>query len=49
MLVFSSSRIIYNMCTQKVPQEYSQQLYDKYKQAFEEYIRAMVQQFNLLT
>ncbi|GJP55653.1 hypothetical protein CLOM_g14596 [Closterium sp. NIES-68] len=34
--------IIYNMCTQKHPQDYSQQLYDKYRGAFEDYIRAMV-------
>ncbi|XP_052205390.1 cullin-1-like isoform X1 [Diospyros lotus] len=33
---------IYNMCTQKPPHDYSQQLYDKYKEAFEEYINAMV-------
>ncbi|PKU66120.1 cullin-1 [Dendrobium catenatum] len=29
---------IYNMCTQKPPHDYSQQLYDKYKESFEEYI-----------
>ncbi|XP_069154848.1 cullin-1-like isoform X2 [Solanum lycopersicum] len=29
---------IYNMCTQKPPHDYSQQLYDKYREAFEEYI-----------
>ncbi|KAG6432151.1 hypothetical protein SASPL_103725 [Salvia splendens] len=29
---------IYNMCTQKPPHDYSQQLYDKYKEAFQEYI-----------
>ncbi|XP_059625725.1 cullin-1-like [Cornus florida] len=33
---------IYNMCTQKPPNDYSQQLYDKYKEAFEEYINSMV-------
>ncbi|XP_071698690.1 cullin-1-like [Rutidosis leptorrhynchoides] len=33
---------IYNMCTQKPPHDYSQQLYDKYKEAFEEYIRSTV-------
>ncbi|XXG80659.1 hypothetical protein AAC387_Pa09g1475 [Persea americana] len=33
---------IYNMCTQKPPHDYSQQLYDKYKEAFEEYINSMV-------
>nr|CAB3477177.1 unnamed protein product [Digitaria exilis] len=29
---------IYNMCTQKAPHDYSQQLYDKYKEALDEYI-----------
>ncbi|KAL4570334.1 hypothetical protein LXL04_025986 [Taraxacum kok-saghyz] len=29
---------IYNMCTQKPPHDYSQQLYDKYREAFQEYI-----------
>ncbi|KAI6693075.1 hypothetical protein NL676_020785 [Syzygium grande] len=33
---------IYNMCTQKPPHDYSQQLYDKYKESFEEYITSMV-------
>uniref|UniRef100_A0A803NQI5 Cullin family profile domain-containing protein n=1 Tax=Cannabis sativa TaxID=3483 RepID=A0A803NQI5_CANSA len=33
---------IYNMCTQKPPHDYSQQLYDKYREAFEEYITTMV-------
>ncbi|KAK9945610.1 hypothetical protein M0R45_011117 [Rubus argutus] len=33
---------IYNMCTQKPPYDYSQQLYDKYKEAFEEYITSTV-------
>ncbi|TXG63496.1 hypothetical protein EZV62_010490 [Acer yangbiense] len=33
---------IYNMCTQKPPHDYSQQLYDKYKEAFEEYISSTV-------
>ncbi|KAJ3673348.1 hypothetical protein LUZ60_006722 [Juncus effusus] len=33
---------IYNMCTQKPPHDYSQQLYDKYKLAFEDYIGSMV-------
>ncbi|THG07137.1 cullin-1-like [Camellia sinensis] len=33
---------IYNMCTQKSPHDYSQQLYDKYKEAFEEYINSTV-------
>ncbi|KAG8067206.1 hypothetical protein GUJ93_ZPchr0005g14420 [Zizania palustris] len=33
---------IYNMCTQKPPHDYSQQLYDKYRESFEEYITYMV-------
>ncbi|KAF3795761.1 Cullin-1 [Nymphaea thermarum] len=33
---------IYNMCTQKPPHDYSQQLYDRYKEAFEEYITSKV-------
>lgn len=33
---------IYNMCTQKPPHDYSQQLYEKYREAFEEYIHATV-------
>eukprot|EP00270_Netrium_digitus_P021979 TRINITY_DN966_c0_g1_i5.p1 TRINITY_DN966_c0_g1~~TRINITY_DN966_c0_g1_i5.p1 ORF type:complete len:323 (-),score=74.33 TRINITY_DN966_c0_g1_i5:534-1502(-) len=34
--------IIYNMCTQRPPRDYSQQLYDRYKESFQEYINAMV-------
>ncbi|KAL9161360.1 hypothetical protein ABFS82_07G016600 [Erythranthe guttata] len=33
---------IYNMCTQKPPHDYSQQLYDKYREAFEDYITKTV-------
>ncbi|KAL2535560.1 Cullin-1 [Forsythia ovata] len=33
---------IYNMCTQKPPHDYSQQLYEKYKEAFDDYIHSMV-------
>ncbi|RZC80851.1 hypothetical protein C5167_043421 [Papaver somniferum] len=33
---------IYNMCTQKPPHDYSQQLYEKYKESFEEYINSTV-------
>ncbi|RCV25453.1 hypothetical protein SETIT_5G167900v2 [Setaria italica] len=29
---------IYNMCTQKSPHDYSQQLYDKYRGAFDDYV-----------
>ncbi|CAD6342359.1 unnamed protein product [Miscanthus lutarioriparius] len=32
---------IYNMCTQKPPHDYSQQLYDKYRESFEEYITSI--------
>lgn len=38
----STNRTIYNMCTQKPPHDYSQQLYDKYREAFEEYITTTV-------
>ncbi|CAI9785623.1 unnamed protein product [Fraxinus pennsylvanica] len=33
---------IYNMCTQKPPHDYSQQLYEKYKEAFDDYIHSTV-------
>ncbi|KNA11180.1 hypothetical protein SOVF_137680 [Spinacia oleracea] len=33
---------IYNMCTQKPPHDYSQQLYDNYKEAFVDYIHSTV-------
>lgn len=33
---------IYNMCTQKPPHDYSQQLYEKYKEAFDDYIASTV-------
>ncbi|XP_059632713.1 cullin-1 isoform X1 [Cornus florida] len=33
---------IYNMCTQKPPHDYSQQLYEKYQESFEEYIISTV-------
>ncbi|CAH1419397.1 cullin-1 isoform X1 [Lactuca sativa] len=33
---------IYNMCTQKPPHDYSQQLYEKYRESFEEYITSTV-------
>lgn len=35
-------RTIYNMCTQKPPHDYSQQLYDKYRESFVEYINSTV-------
>ncbi|KAK4265730.1 hypothetical protein QN277_026747 [Acacia crassicarpa] len=34
--------IIFNMCTQRDPQDYPQQLYDKYRESFEEYIASTV-------
>nr|ABK23135.1 unknown [Picea sitchensis] len=33
---------VYKMCTQKPPHDYSQQLYDRYRESFEEYITSMV-------
>ncbi|KAK1385178.1 Cullin-1 [Heracleum sosnowskyi] len=33
---------VYNMCTQKPPHDYSQQLYDKYLDVFKEYINSTV-------
>ncbi|CAB4279479.1 unnamed protein product [Prunus armeniaca] len=33
---------IYNMCSQKHPHNYSRQLYDKYRETFEEYITSTV-------
>ncbi|EPS64542.1 hypothetical protein M569_10237, partial [Genlisea aurea] len=33
---------IYNMCTQKPPHDYSQQLYEKYKESFQDYIISSV-------
>mmetsp|Transcript_133 Transcript_133/g.406 ORF Transcript_133/g.406 Transcript_133/m.406 type:complete len:742 (+) Transcript_133:275-2500(+) len=33
---------VYNMCTQKAPHDYSQQLYDRYKHSFNEYIEEAV-------
>ncbi|KAF8394538.1 hypothetical protein HHK36_020749 [Tetracentron sinense] len=38
---------IYNMCTQKPPHDYSQQLYDKYRESFEEYITSTVRRLNI--
>ncbi|KAA3456151.1 cullin-1-like [Gossypium australe] len=38
----SEQQTIYNMCTQKPPHDYSQQLYDKYRESFEEYITSTV-------
>ncbi len=35
-------RTIYNMCTQKAPHDYSEQLYVKYKEAFTTYIQERV-------
>jgi cullin 1 len=33
---------IYNMCTQKPPHDFSQQLYERYREAFNEYISSVV-------
>ncbi|CAK9190316.1 unnamed protein product [Sphagnum troendelagicum] len=35
-------KTIYKMCTQKPLQDYSQQLYDRYRESFEEYINSTV-------
>lgn len=35
-------RTIYNMCTQKPPHDYSEQLYNRYKEAFNGYINDKV-------
>lgn len=40
-----NDRTIYNMCTQKPPHDYSQQLYDKYKESFDDYITSTVSRF----
>ncbi|KAF0918054.1 hypothetical protein E2562_021744 [Oryza meyeriana var. granulata] len=34
--------LIYNMCTQKPPNDYSQQLYERYKQALDDHIESTV-------
>ncbi|GLT28527.1 hypothetical protein SLA2020_034520 [Shorea laevis] len=39
---------IYNMCTQKPPHDYSQQLYDKYQEYFEEYITSTVRNIAII-
>ena len=39
MLLYTTN---YNMCVQKPPKDYSQQLYDRYKEVFEEYINSKV-------
>ena len=38
----SECRAIYNMCTQKPPYDYSQELYDRYEAAFNQYIHSKV-------
>ena len=37
--LLSNDSTIYNMCTQKPPHDFSQQLYERYREAFNEYIR----------
>ncbi|PPD67820.1 hypothetical protein GOBAR_DD35302 [Gossypium barbadense] len=39
---------IYNMCNQKAPHDYSEQLYDKYKETLDEYITSIKVQHELL-
>lgn len=42
MSTFVSCRAIYDMCTQKPPNDHSEALYRRYRQAFENYIRDKV-------
>ncbi|KAM0029605.1 putative cullin protein, neddylation [Helianthus debilis subsp. tardiflorus] len=35
-------QLVFDMCTQKPPHDYSQQLYDKYRESFEDYITSTV-------
>ena len=39
-------RTIYNMCTQKPPNDYSEQLYTRYRESFSVYIRERVRQLH---
>ncbi|GMY16840.1 cullin-1 [Fagus crenata] len=39
MMIYTT---VHTMCTQKPPHDYSQQLYDKYREVFEEYISSTV-------
>ena len=39
-------RTIYNMCTQKPPNDYSEQLYTRYRQSFSVYITERVRDFS---
>jgi hypothetical protein len=39
---------IYNMCTQRAPHEYSEQLYNRYKKAFVDYLHDKVRDASLL-
>jgi hypothetical protein len=41
-LLLCPCRTIYNMCTQKPPHDYSEQLYDRYRSSFEIYIKEKV-------
>lgn len=45
-LKFVVCRVVYNMCTQNPPRDYSQQLYDGYALAIEEYILLKVCYFS---
>lgn len=41
-LALSVYRVIYDMCTQKPPHDYSEELYNRYRRSFETYINARV-------
>ena len=45
--LISSHRTVDDMCRQKPPHDYSQQLYDKYREVFEEYISSTVRNIGL--
>jgi hypothetical protein len=46
---FPPCSTIYNMCTQKPPYDYSEQLYQRYKDAFNTYINDMVRGAHLFS
>lgn len=41
-------RSVYNMCTQKPPDDFSQELYDKYQDVFKEYIDSTVSEYSVI-
>lgn len=50
LLLNLKSRLVYNMCYRKPPSySYASQLYDKYKEALDEYINSTVRSINFLS